>query len=42
MKDKNEVVKTKLLRIAEISRNNPKEVFTSIYHLINEDMFGVT
>lgn len=38
MKDKHEIVKTKLLRIAEISRNNPKEIFTSIYHLINKDM----
>jgi len=29
---------TKLLRIAEISRNNPKEIFTSLYHLINKEL----
>lgn len=38
LKAKYEIVKTKLLRITEISKNNPKEKFTSIYHLINEDM----
>ncbi len=31
-------MKTKILRIAEISKNNPKEIFTSIYHLINKDL----
>ena len=31
-------METKLARIAEISRNKPKEVFTSIYHLINKEM----
>ena len=29
---------TKLDRIEEMSANNPKMVFTSLYHLINEDM----
>ena len=31
-------METKLLRIAEISRSKPKEVFTSLYHLINKEM----
>ena len=31
-------MKTKLERIAEISENRPKEVFTSLYHLIDEEM----
>lgn len=30
-------METKLKRISEISQENPKEVFTSIGHLINED-----
>ena len=38
LETKYEIVKTKLLRITEISKDNPKEKFTSIYHLINEDM----
>ena len=38
METKYEIVRTKLLRITEISKNNPKEKFTSVYHLINEDM----
>ena len=29
---------TKLERIAEISANSPKPEFTSLYHLINEEM----
>jgi len=29
---------TKLDRIGELSANNPKMVFTSLYHLINEDL----
>ena len=32
------IVETKLARIAQISRRKPKEVFTSIYHLLNEEM----
>ena len=32
------IVETKLARIAQISREKPKEVFTSIYHLLNEEM----
>lgn len=31
-------METKLARIAQISREKPKEIFTSIYHLLNEDM----
>lgn len=31
-------METKLKRISEISQENPKEVFTSIGHLINEEM----
>lgn len=31
-------METKLVRIAQISRKQPKEVFTSIYHLLNEEM----
>lgn len=29
---------TKILRINEIAKDKPKEVFTSIYHLINEEL----
>ena len=29
---------TKLERIAEIARNNPKERFTSLMHLVNKEM----
>ena len=32
------IVETKLARITQISREKPKEVFTSIYHLLNEEM----
>lgn len=32
------IVETKLARIAQISRKKPKEVFTSVYHLLNEEM----
>lgn len=32
------VMETKLARIAQISREKTKEVFTSIYHLLNEEM----
>ena len=32
------IVETKLARIAQIARNNPKEVFTSVYHLLNEEL----
>ena len=31
-------METKLARIAEISKQRPKETFTSIYHLINKDL----
>jgi len=31
-------VGTKITRIAEISKANPKEIFTSIYHLINKEL----
>ena len=31
-------MQTKIVRIAEISKANPKEVFTSVYHLINKEM----
>jgi len=31
-------METKLARIAEISENNSKEVFTSLYHLLNKEM----
>ncbi len=31
-------METKLARIAEISKQRPKEVFTSIYHLINKEL----
>lgn len=31
-------METKLARIAEISKQRPKEIFTSIYHLINKDL----
>ncbi|WP_274435606.1 reverse transcriptase domain-containing protein [Alicyclobacillus sp. ALC3] len=31
-------METKLARIAEIARQKPKERFTSLYHLLNEEM----
>lgn len=31
-------METKLLKIAEIARQNPKEKFTSLYHYINREM----
>ncbi len=34
-------METKLKRISEISRKNPKEVFTSIGHLINKEMLEI-
>lgn len=33
-----EIMQTKLERIAEISRNNKREVFTSVYHLLNKEL----
>ncbi|MBF7810956.1 MULTISPECIES: hypothetical protein [Clostridium] len=30
-------METKLLKIAEIARQNPKEKFTSLYHYINKE-----
>lgn len=33
-----ELMETKLARIAEIARNKPKEVFTSLYHYLNKEM----
>ena len=32
------IMETKLARITQISREKPKEIFTSIYHLLNEEM----
>ena len=37
MKQQN-IMETKLARIAEISKDRPKEVFTSIYHFLNKDL----
>ena len=31
-------METKLARIEEIARNKPNEIFTSLYHLLNEEM----
>ena len=31
-------METKLARIAELAKANPKEVFTSLYHYLNEEM----
>jgi RNA-directed DNA polymerase len=33
-----ELMETKLARIAEIAKAKPKEVFTSLYHYLNEEM----
>ncbi len=33
-----EIMETKLVRIAEISATTKHPIFTSVYHLINEDM----
>ena len=35
------MVETKLARIAQISKEKPKEVFTSLYHLINEELLMI-
>lgn len=32
------IMETKLARIAQISSERPKEIFTSVYHLLNEEM----
>lgn len=32
-------METKLIRIAQIAKERPKEVFTSLYHYLNEEMF---
>lgn len=32
------IMETKLARIAQISKEKPKEVFTSIYHFLNKDL----
>ena len=37
MKQQN-MMETKLTKIAEISRTKPKEIFTSIYHFLNKDL----
>lgn len=37
-RDRRKVMGTKLERIAQISKEQPKVVFTSIYHLINEEL----
>ena len=31
-------METKISRIAQRAKENPKEIFTSIYHLINEEL----
>lgn len=31
-------METKLARIAEISKEKPQEIFTSIYHYLNKDL----
>jgi hypothetical protein len=31
-------MQTKLARIANIAKENPKESFTSLYHLLNEEL----
>ncbi len=31
-------METKLVRIAQIAKERPKEVFTSLYHHLNEEM----
>lgn len=36
--NKTNIMKTKLTRITEISKERPKEVFTSLYHLMNKDL----
>ena len=38
MKEQQNIMKTKLAKIAEISKGRPKEIFTSIYHLLNKDL----
>ena len=35
------IMETKLARIAEISKQKPKEVFTSIYHLLNKELLMI-
>ena len=37
MKQQN-IMETKLARIAEISKEKPQEIFTSIYHYLNKDL----
>ena len=37
MKQQN-IMKTKLARITEISKERPKEIFTSIYHFMNKEL----
>ena len=34
-------METKLVRIAEISATSKHPIFTSVYHLINEDMLRI-
>lgn len=36
--NKQRAMETKLARIAEISKDKPKEIFTSIYHLLNKEL----
>lgn len=35
------IVETKLARIAQMSKERPKEVFTSVYHLIDEELLMI-
>lgn len=32
------IMETKLARITEISKENPKEIYTSIYHFLNKEL----
>ena len=36
------IMETKLTRIAELSKEKPQEVFTSIYHLLNKDLLKMS
>ena len=36
--NKQRAMETKLARIAEISKDKPKEIFTSVYHLLNKEL----
>lgn len=40
MKEQN-IMETKLTRIAEISKERPKEIFTSLYHFMNKELLKI-